>query len=228
MKDVKNVLPDNETVAAGVSRRRFLGYAGGLAGAGLLISSCEKEDATPQEAGTADLGINDEGLINLMFVIQQLEADFYAQILATPYSGMTEAEKMLFTEMGNHEIAHREFLRNYLKGKGAVVTTDLSIVDFGVKSRVLENLEMIENLSVGTLNEIGRLLVSGENVAIVTKMVSLEARHAGTVSNMRTQGSYFGTVDAIGAEQGMLPSNSITTINRFLVTKVSGNNLPNK
>lgn len=228
MKDVKNVLPDNETVAAGVSRRRFLGYAGGLAGAGLLISSCEKDDATPQDAGTADLGINDEGLINLMFVIQQLEADFYAQILATPYSGMTEAEKKLFTEMSNHEIAHREFLRNYLKGKGAVVTTDLSIVDFGVKSRVLENLEMIENLSVGTLNEIGRLLVSGENVAIVTKMVSLEARHAGTVSNMRTQGSYFGAVDVTGAEQGMLPSNSITTINRFLVTKVSGNNLPNK
>lgn len=228
MKDVKNVLPDNETVAAGVSRRRFLGYAGGLAGAGLLITSCEKEDATPQEAEATDLGINDEGLINLMFVIQQLEADFYAQILATPYAGMTEAEKLLFTDMSNHEIAHREFLRNYLQGKGTVVTTDFSIVDFGNKSRVLENLEMIENLSVGTLNEIGRLMVSDIHVGFVIKMVSVEARHAGTVGNMRTMGAYFGPVDVIGAEQGMLPSNSITTINRFLVTKVSGNNLPNK
>lgn len=228
MKDVKNVLPDNETVAAGVSRRRFLGYAGGLAGAGLLIASCEKENNDPVEPGAADLGTNDNGLINLMFVTQQIEADFYAKILASPYADMTEAELLLYKDMADHEIAHREFLRNYLQGKGTVVNTDFSTIDFTNKWRVLENLELIENLVVSTFNEIGRLFDAGEHVAIVAKMVSLEARHAGTISNLRTRGAYFGTIDAIGVEQGTLPSNSITTFNRFLATKVSGNNLPNK
>jgi len=228
MKDVKNVMPEETVKADGVSRRRFLGYAGGLAGAGLLIGSCKKEDSTPTEPGTTDLGINDNGLLNLMFVTQQIEAAFYQQLVTMPYGGISAEESKLFADMLDHEIAHREYLRNYLKGNGTVIATDFSIIDFSARSKVLEHAELIENLVVASFNEIARLMVSAEHAGMVIKMASLEARHAGTVSNMRTKGSYFGTVDVTGSEQGMLPSNCITIINRFLSTKVSGNNLPNK
>lgn len=230
MKDVKNVTPDNETSAVpGVSRRRFLGYAGGLAGAGLLVASCEKENTVTEPANVIDLGINDEGLLNLLLVLQQVEADFYKAVLANPYSAMTPMEKEYFTDMEKHEIAHRELLRNYLKSRGSVVTTNFAdTVDFSNKRSVLETAELIENQVVASMNEISRLLVSVEHVAIVLKMSSLEARHAATISNMLSMGAYFNTLDATGSEQGSLPSNTINTINRFLATKVSGNNLPNK
>ncbi len=229
MKDVKNVTPDNETFAVpGVSRRRFLGYAGGLAGAGLLVASCEKENTATEPANVIDLGINDEGLLNLLLVLQQVEADFYKAVLANPYSGITALETEYFTDMEKHEIAHRELLRNYLKSRGSVVTTNFDTVDFSNKRSVLETAELIENQVVASMNEISRLLVSVEHVAIVLKMSSLEARHAATISNMLSMGAYFNTLDATGSEQGSLPSNTINTINRFLATKVSGNNLPNK
>ncbi len=230
MKEAKNVMPEYETTNnAGVSRRRFLGYAGGLAGAGLFIASCKKEDPDViPEPGAIDLGINDQGLINLLFVAQQVEAAIYIQVMDTPYSGMNELEKKLLTEMRDHEIAHREFFRNYLKGQGTAVQTDLSGIDFSSRAAVLENLELIENLVVASMNEIGRLLVFSDNLEVIVKLASLEARHAGTISNLRSAGSFFGPVDVTGSEPGMLPSNSVTLLNKFLATKVSGNNLPNQ
>lgn len=227
MKDAKNVSP--EKADAGFSRRRFLGYAAGLAGTAVLLDACRKEeDDVTVEPGATDLGTNDTGLLNLLFVTQQIEAALYIQIVDTPYYGMSEREMLLFKDIRDHEIAHREFLRNYLKNTGPVVQTDFSEIDFGLKSSVLKHAELIENLVIATMNEAGRLLTDGNHVGYCAKMVSVEARHAGTVSNMISMGAYFNTVDVSGAEQGTLPSNSITTFNRYLSTKVSGNNLPNK
>lgn len=229
MKEAKNVMPDLENEnSSGVSRRRFLGYAGGLAGAGMLIASCKKDDpiATPT-SGTIDLGVNDKGLINLMFVSQQVEAGFYTEMMKRSFAGMEDFERALFDDILQHEIAHREFLRNYLQGEGTVVETDFSSIGFGNRATVLEHAELIENLVVASFNEISRLLVFPDNIAMVVKLSSLEARHASTISHLRSFGSFFGPVDVTGSEPGMLPSNSIATLNRFLVTKVSGNNLPN-
>lgn len=228
MKDEMNVTPEHKE-SKSFSRRKFLGYAGGIAGAGLLITSCKKEpdDIIPEE-GTLDLGTNDKGLINLMFVSQQLEADFYHLLLETPFSGITGAQWELFSEIRDHEIAHREFLRNYLDGDGTVVTTDFSQVDFSNKSQVLQVAEQLEELVVAMGNEVCRLFSFGDNLELIAKMVSVEARHAGTISNMISEGAYFNPIDASGAEQGLLPSNAVITMNKYLATKVSGNNLPNK
>lgn len=232
MKDMKNVTHEGNEApqVRDVSRRRFLGYAGGIAGAGILLAGCDKKENTdPAVAdGAADLGSNDEGLLNLLLVITQVQADYYEKMLSGYYTGINNEEIALYLEMQKHEIAHREFLRNYLKGRGATVKTDLSIVDFSSKQSVLSTLELLENLGVAAMNEISRLLVSVEHVAMVLKMSSLQARHACTISNILSLGAYYNTVDVTGAEQGILPSNVVNTINRYLSTKVSGNNLPNK
>lgn len=228
MKEVKNTIQEEVSHSKGVSRRKFLGYAGGLAGAGMLIASCKKEDDPVTSDGAIDLGTNDNGLLNLMFVMQQIEAAFYEQVLNNKFTGISTQQEEYFKEMLDHEIGHRELLRNYLQGKGTVVQTDFSSVTFSSRLSTLENAELIENLGVAMLNEAGRLFVAGEHVALAGKMASLEARHAATVSNMISKGNFFGPVDVTGAEQGSLPSNTVTTINRFLATKVSGNNLPNK
>lgn len=229
MKEVKTeIQPEqNESGNTGFSRRKFLGYAGAVAGAGMFLASCKKEDDIVPSEDELDLGRNDEGLLNLLFVIQQVEADFYARVISNRYNGMNDYDFELFSQMADHEITHRELLRNYLKQRGTVVQTNFDAIDFSNKDQVLENIELIENTCVASMNEIGRLLISGEHVAVVLKMASVEAKHAGTISNMRSNGAYFNTVDASGSEQGALPSNTVITINRFLATKVNGSNLPN-
>ena len=217
------------TEKKGLSRRKFLGYAGGVAGAALILDACKKEEEpTIAESEAIDLGTRDEGILNYLFVLQQIEAAFYIELVANGYSYMTDSERATFTEMRDHEIAHREFLRNYLKGNGTVVEVDLSSITISDRTSVLENGEFIENIMSGAMIEAGRLLVTPHNVELVAKMASVETRHATTMSNLRSTGNFFGTVDASGTEPGMLPSNVITTMNKFLKTKVSGNRLPNK
>ena len=229
MKELKTdiqpeLMPEEKS---GFSRRKFLGYAGAVAGAGVFIASCKKEDDIIPSEDALDLGRNDEGLLNLLFVIQQVEADFYSRVISNRYNGMSDYDFELFAQIAKHEIAHREVLRNYLKQRGTVVQTNFEAIDFSNKVQVLENAELIENTCVASMNEVGRLLISGEHVSIVLKMASVEAKHAGTISNIIRDGAYFNTVDASGSEQGALPSNTVIAINRFLATKVNGSNLPN-
>ncbi len=224
MTDLKN----NEQGHSGLSRRRFLGYAGGIAGAALLFDACRKEDDPIISDNVIDLGTNDNGLLNLMFVMEQIEAAFYQQILDTPFDGFSPFDDKYYTAIARQELAHREFLRNYLKNTGPVVTVDFSTIDFNSESSVLENAEIFEELVTSTYNELGRLFVATEHVLIVAKIASVEARHAASIANRRNEGAFFGPVDVIGTEPGTLPSNAISIINRFLSTKVSGDNLPNK
>ncbi len=229
MKEATNSSAAKEvTQKKGLSRRKFLGYAGGVAGAALVLDACKKEDdPVIADSGAIDLGTRDEGVLNYLFVLQQIEAAFYIKLVGNGYSYMSGPERELFTEIRDQEIAHREFLRNYLQNNGTVVEVDLDPVTFSDRNSVLENGEFIENIVTGAMIEAGRLVVTPHNIELVAKMASVEARHATTMSNLRSTGNFFGPVDASGSEPGMLPSNVITTMNKFLKTKVSGNRLPN-
>ncbi len=62
-------------------------------------------------ATTVDLGSGDVGILNYAYALEQLEAAFYTQVIATPYSGITDAERTLLTEIRDHEIIHRDFFK---------------------------------------------------------------------------------------------------------------------
>src|SRR5207237_1260006 len=98
-----NETPTLEKAAtAGVSRRRFFGIAGALAGAGLLaggVSSCKKDEEAP---GT-DLGSGDTGIFNYAYVLEQIEAAFYTRVVDKPYVGMSTLELAYFTDIRDHE-----------------------------------------------------------------------------------------------------------------------------
>lgn len=230
MKEATNSSAAQETTQKkDLSRRKFLGYAGGVAGVALLLDACKKDDETIiTEPGAMDLGTNDEGLLNYIFVLQQIEAAFYTKVTVDSLDSIPATDAPVFKEIRDHEIAHREVLRNYLEGTGTVVDVDFSSIDFTSLTSVLENAEFIENIVAASMIEAGRLLVTPHNVELVAKMASVEVRHATTMSNMRSLGNFFGPVDASGSEPGSLPSNTITIMNKFLKTKVSGNRLPNK
>ncbi|HYC31073.1 MAG TPA: filamin/ABP280 repeat domain-containing protein, partial [Gemmatimonadales bacterium] len=62
------------------------------------------------DTGTS-FGAGDTGILNYAFALEQLEAAFYSAVVATPYAGITPEETQILTEIRDHEVIHREFLR---------------------------------------------------------------------------------------------------------------------
>lgn len=186
-----------QTTTAGVdanrvSRRRFLGYAGALAGVGLLaggLASCSKEE-DPWE-GSVDLGSADNGLLNLIFAVTQVQAAFYSQALVTPYIGMSALETTYITDIRNHEIARRELLRKLLGGAAiADVTPNFEALDFVKRTSVLDNAKRLEDIGISAYNGIANLLDSPPFIELNAKMASVEARHAAAIRDLILMGSF--------------------------------------
>jgi len=212
---------------SGISRRRFFGYAGALAGAGLITSmaSCQKEE----EPGT-NIGSGDSGILNYAYILEQLEAAFYIQVVATPYIGMNAVEKDYFTDIRNHEIAHREFLKNVLGG--AAITAlefDFSSVDFQKRTSVLDTAIAFEDVGVSAYNGAAQLLNSADNLAVAGKIVSVEARHAAALRDLKLSGTFADNTvvnDANGLDSARSPEEVLAIVRPYIKTKLNAENLP--
>src|SRR3978361_948822 len=94
-----------------LSRRKFFGYVGAASAiVATAVASCKKND-TPSTDSGVDLGSGDVGKLNYTYALEQLEAAFYSQVVSSFYTGATDAEKIYFTDIRNHEVAHREFFK---------------------------------------------------------------------------------------------------------------------
>jgi len=231
MKEEMKGAPATETnPGAGISRRRFLNYAG-LTGAGMLLaSSCKKDDddvAEPVNDGTVALGSGDTGLLNYAFVLEQLEAAFYEKVCTAFYADITDHEKAYFFDLRAHEQAHREFFRNVL-GANAIpdLEFDFSSVNFSDRMSVLIAAKEMEDIGVAAYNGAGRLIIVPENLALAAKIVSVEARHAAYLRNMLAYNSFSDTADGNGVDLEMAPTDVLSAISKYLKTQVSAKNLP--
>lgn len=222
-----NAVEKRADTSAGLSRRRFLTFAGGIVGAGALIAACNKDDdPTPTSDGTIDIGANDTGLLNLLFALQQIEAAFYEQIFVTEFIGMTADERLRFSEIRNQEIIHREFFRNLLGDSGTELEPEFPRVRFTDRNSVLENAKLIEDLNVSALNGMAPLIVTPAYLTLVGKIASVEARQSVYISELIAKGTFDNTTDVNGMEPGNAPNNIITIANNFLKNNISGKNLP--
>ena len=105
-----------------LQRRNFLKLAGaGVAGMALMgVYSCKRDNDTPDMGGNGYyMGSGDIAILNYAYALEQLEAAFYIEVANKPYTGISDWEKTLFTDIRNHEVAHREFFKAAL-GKGAI------------------------------------------------------------------------------------------------------------
>ncbi len=97
-------------------RRSLLKWAGVTAAAavafGVDVPGLGLEAAFAQ-AGV-DLGSGDIGVLNYAYALEQLEAAFYTQVVATRYGGAVRGEASLLRQIRDHEISHRDFLRKAL------------------------------------------------------------------------------------------------------------------
>lgn len=235
---------NNDAPSANVSRRRFLNFTG-LSAAGIfLASSCTKEfrpdpmmkDHVNSEGGGKDggkavvnLGSGDIGILNYAYALEQLEAAFYTQVVATPYSGMSSKEQEYLTDIRDHEIAHREFFKNAL-GNARIggVIVDFSSINFGSRDSVLMTAKAFEDLGVSAYNGAGELIKSADYLLLAGKIVSVEARHAAAIRDLLSYGSFADNtvVNNMGLDVYRTPPEVLAMADTYIATKIIANNLP--
>ena len=179
----------------------------------------------------ADVGGGDVGVLNFAYALEQLEAAFYTQVLATPYRGMGPYEQQVLTGIRDHEIAHRELLRGAL-GPSAIpdLQVDFSRVSFGSRASVLGTAKTFEDLGVSAYNGAGPYISNPSYLQTAGAIVSVEARHAALIRDMLNPYStaFAGNdvVNAAGLDVARLPSQVLPKAAPFIVTPVSARALP--
>lgn len=212
-----------------MSRRHVLkwtGIAATLAVGGSLLPNFGISAAL-----AADLGDGDIGVLNYAYALEQLEAAFYTQVVKTPYAGIDQIELNYLKAIRDHEIAHREFLKKAL-GRKAIpgLEVDFSAVNFASRNSVLATADTFENLGVAAYNGAGQLISNVDYLAAAGSIVSVEARHAATIAQLRTgvgssNAADGGNVDRKGLDGALLPSQVLPKAAPFIKTPVTANAL---
>jgi hypothetical protein len=224
------VNPEATEKQSGLSRRRFLGFAGALAGAGALtLQACNKDD--DNDSSSVRLGSGDIGVLNYAFALEQLEAAFYTQVVSSMTSGMfSQDERNLLTDIRDHEVAHREFFRKVL-GSSAIqdLTPNFANINFGDRNSVLTTARAFEDLGVQAYNGAGQLLTSADNLVIAGKIVSVEARHAAYIRDLLQYNSFADTTildPATRTDVHKMPGQVLAIAGKYIVQKIDYSQLP--
>ena len=221
-------------LARATSRRTFLQWAGLTVGVAAI--GCSDDNGTgpgPMPNPTAqNLGSGDTGILNYAYALEQLEAAFYMMAVSRPYAGMTTPEMQILTDIRDHEIIHREFLKTAL-GTNAIGTLDFDFasVNFSSRASVLGTAKVFEDLGVSAYNGAGQLLTSAALLGIAGKIVSVEARHASVIRDLLNPGSAdFAGDDVVTTSNGLdvvnAPAAVLSAAGSFITTPISANQLP--
>lgn len=227
---------EDRTVMPNMQRRNFLKYMG--LGAAVVtatsLAACSKNDDNnnPGDNGVS-LGSGDVAVLNFAYALEQLEAAFYTQVVASPYSGISATELEFFTDIRNHEIGHREFFKKALSSNAiAGLEVDFSSIDFSSRTSVLATAKAFEDLGVSAYNGAGQYLSSSDTgkvyLGLAGKIVSVEARHAAYIRDLIDPGSFAAgdVVDANGLDMVRTPAQVFAIAGKYIKTKINANTLP--
>ncbi|UAY51274.1 ferritin-like domain-containing protein [Ferruginibacter albus] len=226
----------NETLSTSLNRKNFLKYSAFTATALVIgLEACSKDDNnTP--ANAIDVGSGDIGILNFAYALEQLEAAFYVKVNASFYSGITNEEKQILSDIMGHEVAHRDFFKAAL-GANAIpaLTVDFSSVNFNNRASVLGTAKALEDTGVSAYNGAGQYIASAAYLTLAGKIVSVEARHAAAIRDLlNPKSADFAGDDVVAASTGLDFSRTpnagnpsiVATANTFLTTKISATKLP--
>jgi hypothetical protein len=178
------------------SRREFMRLMG-LGGALVLLPgmfACEDSSNTGGISGpgsgspvTIDFAKGDVAVLQFAYVLEQLEADFYTQVVANfTGSTLTTAEQAILVDIRNHEVIHREFLKAALGADGSFTLTISQDTNFKDRVAVLAAAKAFEDLGVAAYHGAAQYLTDVNNLLVAGKIVSVEARHAAAIRDLIT------------------------------------------
>lgn len=223
---MKSIHPvDQDTGIRPVSRRKFLGYAGAAAGFAAIAAACSKNN---DEDDGVNLGSGDVGILNYAYALEQLEAAFYIQAVASPYANMTADERIFLTDIRDHEIAHREFFKNALKENAiGALEVNFTSINFGNRDSVLGTAKAFEDLGVSAYDGAGYLIKDATYLLLAGKIVSVEARHAALIRELIAVNSFLGDqVETNSVNISRTPAEVLAIAGAYIKTKINAGNLP--
>ncbi|MEJ6980947.1 ferritin-like domain-containing protein [Pedobacter sp. P351] len=233
----KGALSKEELLDQKVQRRSFLKYAGaGVAGIALVAAGCKQSNYNPDDPENGfgpgiSLGTGDVAILNYAYALEQLEAAFYIQAVATPYSGMTATETAFLTDIRDHEIAHREFFKAAISANGATpiknLTVDFSSINFSSRASVLGTAMAFEDLGVSAYDGAGYLLQNANFLLLAGKIVSVEARHAALIRELISPNTFLGDqVDSSSVNISRTPAQVLAIAGTYIKTKIDPSTIP--
>lgn len=217
------------TKALSPTRRHLLKWGAGAAS--VMVAGAVLPNFGISAALAEDLGSGDIGVLNYAYALEQLEAAFYTQVIANPFNSMRVNDQTILTQIRDHEVAHREFLKGAL-GRRRIpdLEVDFSAVNFNSRRSVLNTARVFEDLGVAAYNGAGQLLQNGDYLAAAGSIVSIEARHASAIRDLIKpySASAVGSdvVDAKGLDKALLPSQVLPKAAPFITTPVTAEALP--
>ena len=219
-----------DRLAHTTGRRTFLQWAGVTIGVVALGCSDDDNGPGPGTDDGVDLGTGDTGVLNYAYALEQLEAAFYTQVVAGAYfSAAPAGEQEILTDIRNHEVIHRDFLKAAL-GTAAIADLEVTFttVNMGDRSSVLTTARTFEDLGVSAYNGAGRLLTTPANLVNAGRIVSVEARHAAAIRDLLVANSFAASdvVDANGLDLVRTPTEVLQAADPFVVTTITASGLP--
>jgi hypothetical protein len=226
-----------------LQRRSFLKFAGfATASTAVMLSGCKEVldqlpypvDVDPDDyvLKTVRLGKGDTGVLNYAYTLEQLEAEFYIQVVASAAFGsmFNYYEQRSLREIRDHEVVHRDFLKAALGDKAiGKLKFDFSAVNFEDKKSILETAKTFEDLGVAAYNGAGKILESKDLLTIAGKIVSVEARHASIIRSLvDTDPTSFAGDDIIdmnGLDLAFEPSKVLMAADPFIINKIDASEL---
>lgn len=198
------VVSSTEQLWKGSTRRSFLkllGVGGTIVLAPGLFEACDGYTATAPggtTGGAASLNLsNDIGILNYAYALEQLEAAFYTAVVgSSTFSSLNAEQQEVMVDLRNHEVIHREFLKAALGGSAiGTLAFNPTTVASTLTSRdvILKNAEAFEDLGVSAYNGAGKYIKDAGYLTLAGKIVSVEARHAAAIRDIR---------DALGVTGG--------------------------
>lgn len=217
--------PD-DFLSSQVHRRAFLKYAGaGAAGVALVAAGCSKD----HDFEGVYFGSDDIAILNYAYALEQLEAAFYTQVIASPFTGITATELSYLTDIRDHEIAHREFFKAALAGNAITsLEVDFSTINFSSRDSVLATAKAFEDLGVSAYNGAGFLIKSPTYLTLAGKIVSVEARHAAAIRDLISNGTFADStvISGQGLDTSRSPTQVLAIAKTYIKTQLNVSDLP--
>lgn len=235
------IISDAKQLHRPATRRGFL-RAIGLGGTVVLLPSvftaCEdnahsvttevNNGYTASQTVRLDL-TTDVGILNYAYALEQLEAAFYQQAVASSaYSAMPAAEQELVGDIKNHEAIHRDFLKAALS---TAAIPGLSVnfgASFASRDSILNTAKVLEDTGVAAYNGAGQYIKDTNYLLVAGKIVSVEARHAAAIRDaLDTTGIAFAGDDVVdpvtGLDKALAPSAILAAVaaTGFVTTSVA-------
>ena len=232
------VIESSDQLLQPTTRRRFLG-ALGMGGAILFLpavfAGCDDNgngitDPGPDPRLDANLYrlnlSNDTGILNYAYALEQLEAAYYTAALGSAgFAALSAAEKEVLQDLQKHEVIHEEFFKQVL-GAAAIPKIFFNSATVGTltanRDVLLRTSQLLEDTGVSAYNGAGKYLIPPANLLVAGKIVSVEARHAAAIRDIRdgTNGRLFAGDDVVNA-QGL----DVKAEPSIVITAVAGLNV---